>query len=181
MSDVQHKQWFIKTMIPHIRVPLMQQNIVSQSDALSLSIKLEASPDEETSAGMMYIQSKLTNLTLQLHDINKGREVHEELWCMRCKIQVHHKYSCLTFMNYLASGAPNPINTQGIPSCRILQTRGHHSKECLYLQKIVSAPAILYYKFCRLVGPNKKYCRAYQLLQEKIVYTYLMKNVNRCK
>ena len=37
------------------------------------------------------------------------------LWCTRCKIDEHHKDNCSTLMNYVAVGAVNPINTQGIP------------------------------------------------------------------
>ena len=48
----------------------------------------------------------------------------------------------------------------------------------MYIQKIVSAPTYLYCKFCRSVGHDKKDCRAYQLLQEKTVDTYMM---NICK
>ena len=44
MSDVQHKEWFIASLLPHIRGPLMQQNIESQTKALELEMKLEASP-----------------------------------------------------------------------------------------------------------------------------------------
>ena len=29
MSDVQHKEWFIVAMLPHMCIPIMQQNIVS--------------------------------------------------------------------------------------------------------------------------------------------------------
>ena len=43
MSDVQHKEWFIVTLVPHIRQPLMQQNIVTQSTSLEIAMKLEAS------------------------------------------------------------------------------------------------------------------------------------------
>ena len=31
MSDVQHKEWFIAALLPHIRGSLMQQNIESQT------------------------------------------------------------------------------------------------------------------------------------------------------
>ena len=31
MSDVQHKEWFIVVLLPHIRGPLMQQNIESHT------------------------------------------------------------------------------------------------------------------------------------------------------
>ena len=79
-------------------------------------------------------------------------------------------------MNYVAAGVSNPLNTQGMPWCRVCQTRGHKSEECLYLQKIVSALASLYCEFCRSVGHDEKDCRALQLLQEKTMDTYLMKN-----
>ena len=79
-------------------------------------------------------------------------------------------------MNYVTAGAPNPLNKQGMPWCTIFQTRGHKSEECLYLQNILSAPASLYCKFCRSVGHDEKDCRALQLLQEKTMDTYLIKN-----
>ena len=80
------------------------------------------------------------------------------------------------FMSYVASGVPNLINTQGMYWCRIFQNRGHRSEECLYLHKIVSASVSLYYKFCKSVGHDEKDCRSLQLLQEKTVDAYLMKN-----
>ena len=55
----------------------MQQKIVLQTEALELAMKLESTPVGETSAGMMQIQSQLSNLTLQLQDIKKGKEVQE--------------------------------------------------------------------------------------------------------
>ena len=67
-------------------------------------------------------------------------------------------------MNYLASGAPNPINSQGMIWCGICHTRGHRSEECLYLQKIVSTLAIPYYTFCRVLGHDEKDYREYQFL-----------------
>ena len=79
-------------------------------------------------------------------------------------------------MNYVVAGAPKPLNNQGIPWCKICHTRGHNSEERLYLQKIGSTPASLYCKFRRSVGHDEKYCRAFQLLQEKMMDTYLMKN-----
>ena len=79
-------------------------------------------------------------------------------------------------MNYIASIVLNLINTQGIPWCIIFQTRFHQSEECLYLQKIVGASTNLYCKICKSVGHDEKDCRAFQLLQEKIVDTYLMRN-----
>ena len=79
-------------------------------------------------------------------------------------------------MNYVTAGAPKPLNTQGMAWSRISQNRGHKSEECMYLQNVISAPASMYCKFCRSVGHDEKDCKAYQLLQEKMMDTYLMKN-----
>ena len=57
MSDVQHKEWFIAALLPHIQTPLMQQEIVSQIEDREISMKLEASLVGYTSSGMMQIQS----------------------------------------------------------------------------------------------------------------------------
>ena len=52
MSYIQHKEWFITAMLPHIQTPLMQQNIVSQTEFLEITMKLESSLIGETSVGM---------------------------------------------------------------------------------------------------------------------------------
>ena len=77
----------------------------------------------------MQIQDQLANLTLQLHDIKKGKEVTEEVWCIKCKAEGHHKDQCLMFQDYLNSGAPNPLNHNARPWCEICRTRGSHQPE----------------------------------------------------
>ena len=72
-------------------------------------MKLEASPLQEASAGMAQIQSQLANLTLQLQDIKKGKEIREEVWCTKCRTEGHSKEHCLVYAEYLAAGAPNPL------------------------------------------------------------------------
>ena len=99
---------------------------------------------------------------LQLHEIKKGKEIHKD--------------NFLSLINYVTAGVWNPINKQWIPWCRISQTWGHRSEDCLYLDKIVSTLDSLYCKFCKFVGHDEKDCIAFQLLQEKMVDTYLMKN-----
>ena len=88
----------------------------------------------------------------------------------------HTKDNYLTFMNYVAFGAPNPLNGKRLPWCLIFQSRGHCDKECVYLWKVVSTPTNLFCTFCRSAGHDEKDCRAYQLLKEKTGDTYLMKN-----
>ena len=67
---------------------------MTQSEALEIAIKLEASPVGETRFGMNQIQSQLTNLTIQLQDIKKEREHCEEIGCTRCHTEGHHKDQC---------------------------------------------------------------------------------------
>ena len=55
MSDVQHKEWFIAALLPHIRAPLMQRNIVLHMEALELAMKLESLSIGDGGAGMMQI------------------------------------------------------------------------------------------------------------------------------
>ena len=117
MSDVQHKEWFISVLLPHIQVPLMHQNIESQIEALELAMKLEASSIGDSSARMVQIQSQLADLRIQLQDIKKGKEAQEDLWCTKCITNIHTKDNYLTFMNYVTSSAPNPLNGQGLPWC----------------------------------------------------------------
>ena len=79
IAPQQHQEWFIATLLPHIRLPQMEQKVASQAEALEIVMKLEASPIAETSVGMAQIQNQLANLTLQLQDIKKGKEVGEEV------------------------------------------------------------------------------------------------------
>ena len=43
MSDVQHIELFIASLVPHIHISLMQQKIASQAGSLKIVMKLEAS------------------------------------------------------------------------------------------------------------------------------------------
>ena len=110
ISDAQHKEWFIAALLSHIRVLLTQQKIKSQVDALEIAMKLEASPIGESNAGMVQIQKQLAKLTIQLDDIKRGKEVKEEIWCIRCRAKGHDKDNCPLFQNYLNTRAPNPLN-----------------------------------------------------------------------
>ena len=51
-------------LVPHIRMSLMQQNIATQSEALEIAMKLEASHIGENTIGMNHIQTKMVNMTL---------------------------------------------------------------------------------------------------------------------
>lgn len=116
--DAKHKEWFIATLLPHIRIPLTLQKVVLQAEALEIAMKLEASPTGETSVGMAQVHNQLANLTLQLQDMKKGKEVREDIWCIKCK-EGHHKDQCPIFQEHLIGGAPNPLNHGASPWCEI--------------------------------------------------------------
>ena len=48
-------------------------------EELELAMKLEDSPIRDGATRMIQIQSQLANLTIQLQDIKRGKEVHEDL------------------------------------------------------------------------------------------------------
>ena len=58
-------------------------------------MKLEASPVGETIVRMNQIQTQLANITLQLQDIKKYKEYHDDLWCTWCRADGHTKDTCL--------------------------------------------------------------------------------------
>ena len=76
----QHKEWFIATLLPHIRTPLMQQKVADQHEALEIAMKLETAPVEDNS-GIAQIQAQLAEMDLELRDMKKGKSIHEEVWC----------------------------------------------------------------------------------------------------
>ena len=80
-------------------------------EALELEMKLEASPIGDGAIGMIQIQSQLDNITIQIQYIKRGKEVQEDLWCTRCRTNRHTKDDYPAYMNYISSGAPNPLST----------------------------------------------------------------------
>jgi hypothetical protein len=173
IPDEQNKEWFIVSLLPHIRVPLMQQKIASQAEALEIAMKLESTPMGESSSGMSQILSQLTSLSLQVEDMkkDKGKDKREDIWCIRCKSEGHDKEHCPLFHEYLASGALSPLKQVTLPWCEVCRNR-HRPGECYYMQKYVQTPTNLYCTFCKSVGHDEKYCRAYDLLHERSRDTY---------
>ena len=106
----QHQEWFIAALLLHIRIPLMQQKVTSQGEALEIAMRLATSPLSESTIGMDQHQKQLVNITLELQSLKKGKEIREEAWCTRCKTEGHSKEHCPVFAEYLASGAPNLLS-----------------------------------------------------------------------
>ena len=120
-------------------------------------------------------------MTIQLQDMKREKEAHEDLWCTRCRINGHTKDEFPAYMNYVSSGGPSPMNSQGLPWCNIFQIRGHQETDCLFMHKTICTPTSLYCKFWKYVGHDEKDCRSYQLMREKMVDAYIMKTEEKIK
>ena len=72
ISPTQHKEWFITTLLPHIRTPLMQQKVADQQEALEIAMKLETAPIGDDS-GLAQIQAQLAAMALELRDMKKAK------------------------------------------------------------------------------------------------------------
>jgi hypothetical protein len=173
IPDEQNKEWFIVSLLPHIRVFLMQQKVASQAEALEITMKLESTPMGESNLGMSQILSQLTSLSLQVEDMkkDKGKYKREDIWCIRCNSEGHDKENCPLFHEYLASGALIPLKQVTLPWCEVCRNR-HRLGECYYMKKYVQTPTNIYCTFCKYVGHDEKDCRAYDLLHERSRDTY---------
>jgi len=80
-------------------------------------MKLESTPMAESSSGMSQILNQLTILSLQVEYMknDKVKEKREDIWCIRCKLEGHDKENFPLFHEYLASGAPIPLNQAIVP------------------------------------------------------------------
>ena len=57
LQEIQHREWFIVRLLPHIPVPLTQQKVTNQAEDVEISMRLEATPGgSETSIGMVQVQ-----------------------------------------------------------------------------------------------------------------------------
>ena len=136
----------------------MQQKIMMQSEALEIAMKLEASPIGETAVGMNQIQAQLVKLTIQLQDIKKVKDEHDDLWCTQCHVDGHTKDTCPSFQNYLLLAVLNPLSCGSVAWCCICQVYGHRHEDCTYMQKMVTKPTSLYCTLCHSVGHEDKDC-----------------------
>jgi hypothetical protein len=108
ISDQQHKEWFIARLVPHIHRPLIQQKVASHPEALEIAMKLESSLVGD-SGGMAQVQTQLVALTIQIAELTKGKDKHDQVSCTKCKTEGHHKDEFPTFTQYLATRVSNPF------------------------------------------------------------------------
>lgn len=95
LTDGQHHEWFMASLLPRLMVVLSQQKITTQAEALEVVIRLYETPMQNMNLGVHYIHAKLQNICLEMQSLKQDRtvweEAHEEIWCLKCKGQRHDK------------------------------------------------------------------------------------------
>ena len=113
LIDGQHREWFVASLLPHLRVALSQQKIRTQAEALEIAMTLHETLIQDASLGVQQIHAELQNLCLEFQSLKKDRAAHrevcKEVWCLKCKSQGHDKDHCLDFVNYITGGGPIPL------------------------------------------------------------------------
>jgi hypothetical protein len=77
----------------------------------------------------------------------------------------HHKNDCPTFVQYMATGLPNPLSAGGM-WCEICKTHGHDRYHCPMMQKYQEVTNNAYCTFCKSVKHDDKDCRTMDLMRE---------------
>lgn len=52
ITDEQHKDWYIASLLPHLRLPLSQQKIETKAEAVEIVMRLEAFPVQDRNIGV---------------------------------------------------------------------------------------------------------------------------------
>ena len=66
LTDSQQRDWFIVTLLPHLRIALSQQNIRTQEKTLEIVMRLHETHIQGSNLGVQHILAELQNLCLEL-------------------------------------------------------------------------------------------------------------------
>lgn len=108
LTDSQHHEWFIASLLPHLRIALSQRKIRTQAESLEIAMRLHEMPIQDASLEVQQILSQLQDQCLELQSFKKEKEARlemcKEAWCLKCKSQGHDKDHCHVFANYITGG-----------------------------------------------------------------------------
>lgn len=86
LTDGQHHEWFVASLLPHLRVSLSQQKIGTQAKSLEIVMRLHETLMQDANLRVQQIHIQLQNLCLKFqslkNDIVVWLEMHEEVWCL---------------------------------------------------------------------------------------------------
>ena len=91
----QHCEWFVASLLPHLRVAVSQQKITTQVEALQIPMRLHETPMQDPNLGVQQIHVQLKNLCLKMQSLKQDRTIRpkvcEEVWSLKCNSQGHDK------------------------------------------------------------------------------------------
>ena len=59
LMDGLHREWFVASLLPHLRITLSQQKIGTQLEALEIVMRLHETPIQDASLGVQQIHAEL--------------------------------------------------------------------------------------------------------------------------
>ena len=71
LTDGQHREWFVASLLPHLRVALSQQKIETQEEALEIAMMLHETPMQDVNLGVQHIHAQLQNLCLEMKSLKQ--------------------------------------------------------------------------------------------------------------
>jgi hypothetical protein len=164
ITDMQHRNLFVNSLLPHLKYPLRQQKFQTHVEALQASLQLEENQYQYKDPTIEEMKEDLKNVTFQLNQ-KRGKEKREVVWCTLCRIEGHHKNECPTFAQYMEKGVPNPFPIGG-PSCEICKMHGQDPYYCPMMQRYKKVPKSSYCNFFKSVGHDDKDCRMMEMMRE---------------
>lgn len=180
LIDGQHREWFIASLLPRLRISLSQHKIGTQVESLEIAMILHAMPMSNATLGVQKIHSQLQSLRLEFQNLKKDKEakpeVRAKVQCLKCKSQGHGKEHCPVFVKFITRGGPTPLRLEAPagPSvgatlwCTIFQVaRKDATDNCHLLQNFIQTQQQLFYDFCKFVGHDERYCHSSELIMER--------------
>ena len=87
LTDGQHHEWFVASLLPHLRFALPQKKIGTQVEALEIAMRLHETLMQDPNLGVQQIHAQLQNLCLEMQSLKQDRTVRpnmcEEIWCLK--------------------------------------------------------------------------------------------------
>jgi len=66
LTDGQHHEWFVASLMPHLRNALSQQRLTTQAEALEIAMRLHETLIQDPNLGVQQIHVQLKNLCLEM-------------------------------------------------------------------------------------------------------------------
>jgi len=66
LTDGQHCEWFVASLLPHLTNTLSQQRLKTQEEDLEIVMRLHETPIQDANLGVQKIHAQLKNLCLEM-------------------------------------------------------------------------------------------------------------------